>query len=1169
MMLLYLLLQQIWTFQSSRYHLYLKIWRAWQVYVVRQKVKKAKASVALMQANFVILKRFFRNWQGYCVECRLKHARQMEAMEFRQRKILQKFFVKWLGSLEISRIHNQKDATAQRHWKETLERKMFSEWKRFVKLQRGEKLKISQAERFYEKTLTSKCLFQGFLPYILHRRDRLEAKALASQFYMDRLQSKTFHHWQRRLAVHQNILQKQEEIEALGRRSKLKRIIKHWKYYVKLCYNDRQNMRIAVLHHQGSLMQLAFSSLKLTVVVRRLKLLQNEQASDFHHKQTLLRAWTRWMRRIEDREESEMFEDTEKARDHFRQLTLKKTMVSWRQYLNWRQHRKNAYRTAEAHHQQDLCYRALCALAANVQGQEVKRQITDQSNQFYRYHVMNAAFNQWKETYHLSLERRSMERMAILHHQKNSMTAVFILWKNRTDDVLCGRDNMMAANRYFKRHLCRQHFDQWREFVQDTKERKVKEGTSIIHYNVCILRKVWTAWTKDTQRRRKKATSIRKAEQYNDFKILRLAMTHWKIYQTEVTTKLAISESKYNRIMKERMRLAFDLWRSNVQEHKKARQCQDVAESHHGNLIVSQSFNAWHRYTLTRAIKVQKQKDQLSEALEQLDREKLRRYFCDWRLLRRDHAAYRAAYKKATDHFHGKTMKDVFKRWKEFKQIQTRKLILHQQSTWLDVTRLEAKFFLLWKKHYVRSLRERSETNVALWHWSLVLQGKALVAWKSYVKTRREKKERIEGAMVLRHQRLLETGLRKWIMTADGLSQTRVKNLSEKQGKAASKSFLVVRRCALHWRQKTLMRRTREGGGIKEPSSDFWLGASFQISNSTSRPRPKWPDFLRSSLQDAGLWESVEESLSRPTRRELVDENETQSEQTREPYYEVSDTLDVTLPEGSVQSCDKRRTSHEKSSKSQNKSSGSCDDTLGDIQGHDVSFSSELNILGDKKLRTATEEKGEEEEEGNSVSLREPIIRLQTRRLLPPSAFMNMQSAFMNMQSEEVEQVAGTIKRKVSWSSKLQEVTSEASETQTEDEEFVKDVGKREKHFTDHRHHLEMRQDDSDDEEDEDDDYGDDSGGDHVESSNTATVTTKDKILALKNLLLEYQRLKNQVILLEDQRKALMFLLEEPGDGTREEYKLVQEDIQQHSQSLTAIKEQISSLMVEIGIQNS
>lgn len=92
---------------------------------------------------------------------------------------------------------------------------------------------------------------------------------------------------------------------------------------------------------------------------------------------------------------------------------------------------------------------------------------------------------------------------------------------------------------------------------------------------------------------------------------------------------------------------------------------------------------------------------------------------------------------------------------------------------------------------YARSLRERAETNVALWHWSLVLQGKALAAWKSYVITRREKKERLEGAMVLRHQRLLETGLRKWITTADGLSQMRVKNLSEKQGKVCQTLLLV------------------------------------------------------------------------------------------------------------------------------------------------------------------------------------------------------------------------------------------------------------------------------------------------------------------------------------------------------------------------------------------
>lgn len=70
----------------------------------------------------------------------------------------------------------------------------------------------------------------------------------------------------------------------------------------------------------------------------------------------------------------------------------------------------------------------------------------------------------------------------------------------------------------------------WKFSINFVFIRKVKERMSIIHYNVCILRKVWTAWTKDTQRRRKKATSMQKAEQYHDMKILHLAMTQWKVW---------------------------------------------------------------------------------------------------------------------------------------------------------------------------------------------------------------------------------------------------------------------------------------------------------------------------------------------------------------------------------------------------------------------------------------------------------------------------------------------------------------------------------------------------------------------------------------------------------------------------------------------------------------
>lgn len=50
--------------------------------------------------------------------------------------------------------------------------------------------------------------------------------------------------------------------------------------------------------------------------------------------------------------------------------------------------------------------------------------------------------------------------------------------------------------------------------------------------------------------------------------------------------------------------------------------------------------------------------------------------------------------------------------------------LLVKQSVWFNNIRLMANYLSLWKWRYQLKQEENGKTDIALWHWSLVLQKK-------------------------------------------------------------------------------------------------------------------------------------------------------------------------------------------------------------------------------------------------------------------------------------------------------------------------------------------------------------------------------------------------------------------------------------------------------------
>ncbi|KAJ8027198.1 Protein SFI1-like [Holothuria leucospilota] len=1275
-----------------KYHLYLRVWRAWQVYVVRHKVKKAKTYVAVMQANYGIQQRYLNHWKQYHQRRCMKEEKKRKAMAFSNMKILHHFFVRWCNRMEERKEDLEAKSVALNHWAGHLTQKVFEGWKRYIMNRQEKKKKELKAVEFHEKSLLAKCLFQGFLPYTLHRRDRQQAKGVASQAYMDQLMYKSFHHWHGQLVVRRCMAQKQEEIHKLGQRSKMRRILQHWKYYVKLCYDDRQNHRLAVLHHERTLLRLGFSSLHLVVIRGRLKVLQQEEADNFHRVQVLKNAWRRWTEKMEEIEEKKMEIETKKAREIFRMKSLRIAMDSWKHYWRWRRLRKNEYLMAEAHYVRTLCFKSLNGLALNVEYQKVKREDGELAQQFYRDHVLSVTFSIWWKSYQLSLDRRMIERMAILHHERKTLQVAFTIWKEGLRNIVAEQENMDLASQHYVSHLCHKHLHHWQEVVKEVKQSNASDIVAVQYNYSHITRKAWNAWRKYVTHRKHKGTLKAKAVDHHSKKLLQLVMDQWKIHHADMKRRLHKVEEKHKKCMKETLQYAFQTWRFNAREHAKMQLMGAMAVNHRQNHMVHTVFSAWHQYAISHAIKVTSKDQQLNAAHHHLNKMKLRRIFCFWRQVQKESADTRKGMLAAVQHHNRKVLKGALYRWKEFRKLQTKKMLLQRQCAWLYSTRIQAKFFLHWRVQYNLALQEHSQTTVALWQWSLVLQHKVLNAWYSYMLERRRKKKRIEGALAARHKRLLQEGLRQWLITADNLSQRRIESLDYQKTSETKRIFQVVRRCAMHWRKKTVENRDIDAMKRKSeqtlysrrnkrlvdmtstsnfilPSSSLPVQSYEGLMSRPSRPRPKRPDFLRDSLKNAGLWESPSKSSSKSTSS---DPGETAvpalvtSGYSGSMIYEHEPTKASAVPAQSVRA-------QNVNYPSQDKQNDLPLDTLSQLQGnpllepHGTTVSQSSHILlsdhlpdhndGVLSLNVSDEKQLKRHSADRNVVtkglVKETFLPL-SKKLLPPSAFMNTSSSQMPILPVQSPS-EGELRKKYADSSKSHQKVLISPEmlqtTVVKMREFSgnsrgKDALRKDKVYSTvsesqvllspemitgrgrlplmdnmvkRKVHINSRDSTGSDTSEESDKYSkhgvaysyylqpeklsnnDDSvsKGGMDESCEDLTLESvgewdknggrgtseeeceeekqerdeddmKEAVMELRNLLLQYQKHKDKISILEDQKRAMKFLLEESTspeqdeyskETTSEEYEMVLSDLCSHSQTLEVLKTKISTLM--------
>ncbi|XP_072025225.1 uncharacterized protein [Amphiura filiformis] len=654
--------------------------------------------------------------------------------------------------------------------------------------------------------------------------------------------------------------------------------------------------------YQRKLMIQGMHSFKTAVALRKLQDIRKQKADEMRYNMLLRWSWNAWLQGCEHKEELRIYVQSRKARNHYKQVLLSRVISGWLEYTRWRQHRQAQYIKADAHCMSRLLPKCLHRIQMFAQMMRDKRFNQEQAVMFRRECLIGLFFTRWYHSYQTSLDVRMMERMAIVHYDHNVAQRMLITWKQRTQLQLQNHAKEDMAEEHYQVHLIKSVIQTWKAFTAESLKRQSEEYKAARHNYLCMLRKGWQGWTQFETHKKMKSSKLLKADAHYQHRLLQQTLDAWKVYSSRmkiVYEKVKAEENCHNLLT---LRWTLARWFENARLQCEERRHLVLAEDHHRTAVLRKVVICWRQYAVLHAHKQRQKMDRLMQIRAQLDKGTCLRSFQAWRTYKDKALLQHLAESRAHSHYQRKLMHKTLHQWVHYRQLKIKKTLLQRQCAWLHNTRITVKYFLVWRAQHHAALAEQNKTTIALWQWSLVLQQKVLNAWVQYVAQHRHKKQRIAVAMEMRRQRLLREGVGQWLRVATDMTERREKKAAHQHAQTAYRSYNIVRRCAHHWRQKTLTNRHKRSRGMQlhplsilhKPSSAVvrigtgsiafqpidpklpslpkpsrmvpsaahrasgpvkqqFSRVDFQDST-RSRPKPRRPDFMMESLQREGLW---------------------------------------------------------------------------------------------------------------------------------------------------------------------------------------------------------------------------------------------------------------------------------------------------------------------------
>ncbi|XP_060082436.1 protein SFI1 homolog [Ylistrum balloti] len=797
-----------------RYTLYSRTVQAWKRFVILQKVKSGRLAMSHRHYTEKLSHKVLLAWIRFTAQRREERRRTRTAVNYHNTRCLGQAWLQWKNQLLLVQERADMETTALQFWAYRLQAQFWQIWRRKLEALQEREAKFNLAVRFHRYTLKKK-LLMGWVKYWLSRKETGKEKGYAVLLYQRHLKRWMFNMWVRRYNMSQSIKAHQEYMVILGQQFQVRRAFVRWKSYVDGIHRERHAHQMAAQHYIQRLLNFGLSSLKLNVIQQRVKRTRNEVALQQRDKMLLKTHWERWMTQCENNEELELIPLTRKAIYHYRQVLLSKVWQGLEMYVHWRLHRKAQYAQADAHFYCQVIPKCLNRMVLFVKIVKLQRENRQYAVEFRRENLQARFFYQWHKSYLQSSDNRMNQRMAILHYDECVKKRFLACWRVKLVEAQQENEKLEFAYDHYSTNLREKCFRGWRAHINDCKHIKNNEIHAAKHHYIKLVSKVFSAIRKYAVYQREKYRKTCLAEDFRKKQVCQKVMASWKGMVAQGRQFRYKADQMYQEKSTSLLRNALKTWHENVETQILDKIINQTADLHRNRRLLGKVLTTWHRYAAIHAYKKSETRHWVEATQEVLNRNKLQRYFGQWRLARERSLLYQLRQAQAEQHHKRYILQQMFKAWETFTEQSRSKKLLMKQCTWFNNKRLMICFFAKWKSQYYLAEEEHRKSGLALWHWSLVVQRKALVTWYMETQNKKRKKQRLLEALERRRNRLLRQGVVQWLTMSSDLTEMRAKFAAQQHAKNAFVKHQLVQRCALHWRHWTAKRKLQRGDNCK------------------------------------------------------------------------------------------------------------------------------------------------------------------------------------------------------------------------------------------------------------------------------------------------------------------------------------------------------------------
>ncbi|XP_028303883.1 protein SFI1 homolog isoform X2 [Gouania willdenowi] len=785
-----------------------------------------------------------------------------KARSYYKSVVLRRAFEGWRDEWWTSRREWSLSMRAECHYRYSLCSQALNRWQKFVWLQRKKKAKVKTAQSFADrKRLVLVWDRWQVFTQMQRIKNRMGESALKqSQF-------STMHSawrvWQRKLLHHQDLQVSEDRALRQRERILLSQAFLKWKETHTAVHLQKQQESKATLHFSVKVKKKTIHQWASYVSIRQRKK-RTQAIAQRNYSLLLVRmGWSEWRKSLVCKK---MRETRLQAAGHLARHSMqRRALLHWRIYVVLCKEEAERNQMACQHHHHHLLRAGLRGLSLNVLWNKTQRLNAHMADKVRQQTLMEKHWTVWQERLE-EAEDQSFEPLverAVKNYSFLLLRSCFHHWRERLAEKTYMQELEHRADVWFVQRTLRRPFRSWFEFtllqrkcelwkaktqmfnrqrqlswvfstwwgqLEKRKEEMLSERMAILHEMRGHLQRAWNHWRQRTQQRIREAEKQEASRHLFLHKLLHKTMTQWKENSTELRNRRIREKQACHHRDLRLMRAAAEKWKEFVERRRVKKRRLEEIQRYREVKLLKQSIDAW---------KIHVHADDL---YRQQTQRFLRKVLLMWRENAARLAEIHTAERRAQNHFEHSVQLKMFLAWRTATSHQVSKR--RQQQEALLTT--QKKYFDEWKMKLQHRRRERKQTELALWHWSLTLQAKVLFGWRFWAtEQRRRHKDAANAAQIYRDQ-LLREGVTRILTYAARMNDLTSGLTQDNQEQRSRQLQKVVKHCATKWKHRALGNH-REESRLKKTVT-FCLPAGNCFSSSESAEQESADELLSKLL---------------------------------------------------------------------------------------------------------------------------------------------------------------------------------------------------------------------------------------------------------------------------------------------------------------------------------